>query len=417
MDYPFRSFLQISRNKIISIILVILILINVIIGSFLFLNIQTFSVPETTITIDLLSINPDDVQMKTTLNLTNKNPFTLIIKDVTMNIETNDGDHIASILLEGGNIPGNQNKVFNTTASIQFKGNAPETLTTILTGTAGVELLGIIQKTLPFNVTMITTIGDILTTLTLPELQTTADLTDISGDGVNCTITIDATNPTPFTFQIHDIAISVTTDTGTDVGTMTITGGSLESYQTETFQGQGFIDLEALDAQTLTVSLDTTIGFLVANMSKELPLTSEILVKVPRIDTLINQSLPTDALIKSDMRPTLRGLRDILTLEIINPNNIQFKVENITFSLFKILNDNEVFIADCVIEQGTIPPLDTTNFTAEILIPYRKLFFGNGARLLPDALVIIVRVYITIEGLNQWFWIGVSGYQDLRIFT
>ncbi|MCK4996517.1 MAG: hypothetical protein KAR55_06475, partial [Thermoplasmatales archaeon] len=69
------------KKRTVTLILVIVTIINIIAGSLIFINIQIMQMPETTIKIDVLEMNSNEVVVQTTIDMYNPNGFDMIMKD------------------------------------------------------------------------------------------------------------------------------------------------------------------------------------------------------------------------------------------------------------------------------------------------------------------------------------------------
>ena len=133
---------------------------------------------------------------------------------------------------------------------------------------------------------------------------------------------------------------------------------------------------------------------------------------------------PTVAFIDADMKLTRQGVLDwgfmsYMTLEMRNPNKIGLIAKDIIFSIYRVDNGEETLIGDCTVNETEVGPENTTFIHAQIYLPRRSLFRGQRIFLPehPDGLLVVVEANVTIPGLDQAFWIGVSGYQDMHLFT
>jgi len=72
-------------------------------------------------------------------------------------------------------------------------------------------------------------------------------------------------------------------------------------------------------------------------------------------------------------------------------------------------------IAETQLESGIVKAGSVAEFKGQMTMPYSKLLSFKTGRILPDEMELRVRASITLPGINQKIWIGVSGYQDLRL--
>ena len=146
-----------SKKRIAFTLLVVAILIiNIIASVFIFLDIRLMEMPETTIKVDLIEVNSEEIIIHHSIEIYNPNQFELIVDNFEVVANTIDGDEIARLKIEGGYIPSKTNRTFESSDRIAFKGQGYSTLTSKITGTVGVKFVGLIIKTLPIAINIIT---------------------------------------------------------------------------------------------------------------------------------------------------------------------------------------------------------------------------------------------------------------------
>lgn len=414
-----------SKRKIIfSLIIVIIITINIVAGALIFLDIRVMKSPEVTIELDLIEINSNEAILQTTLSIENPNQFGLIIEDIEAVTKTNNGVEIMHIVLEGGEIAPNKNKTYTSTDHITFDGEIPETLTTKLTGIVGFRFLGIVKKTLPIAVNMITSLGDVVKNIDIPILHIKGDFGEITDEGINFTTEIGIENPNSFDIQIGDISLTLKTETGELIGDFEIEGALIAAKSSTTLDGEGKIPIETLNAKTLFVNLSTTAGVIIAGITESIDFSTGAEIGIPHLEDVFPSDTPTVAFIDADMKLTRQGVLDwgfmsYMALELRNPNKIGLIAKDIIFSIYRIDDGEKTLIGDCIVNDTEVGSENSTFIPAQIYLPRRSLFRGQRIFLpeLPDGLLVVVEANVTIPGLDQAFWIGVSGYQDMHLFT
>ncbi|MEM0467166.1 MAG: hypothetical protein QXX20_06175 [Candidatus Thermoplasmatota archaeon] len=405
------------RIKIIGIAIVlgIFTFINILAATFIFIDIRAVDMPKTILTVEVFEITTDEAVLKATVLIDNQNPFDVIVKDLKMITKTDTGEEILKFSIPGGDIPSKKNKTFSTDILFSLKNKIPDRLTSEITGTMGIRFFSLITKTLPVQVTVITSLGDSIRSLSMPLIHANIEFDNISKHGVNITTKLDIQNPNSFDLSFDDISITAVTDAGTTVGVVNVASGLLKAHQTTTMQGKGSIQLKALDANVLTVTVNGNVSVHIAGAKKKIPLTVDADINVPHLSDIFALNTPTDMIIKSDMELKGRGFIDHITLEIINPNNLPLEAKDVTFSIYVVANDVEELVGETVIERASVQAKNKTFLKTEISMPFSKILRPKGGGFFPDALLVTVRAKVTIEGLDQWFWLGVSGYQDLHI--
>jgi len=399
-------------KKIIVIILVSATILNIVAGAFIFLDIQTMNLPETTLTLELVDLNADEAVLQTTLLVNNPNSFSIFLQNLTIITVADNGEVINHLFMDGGETYAHENRTFTSAATIRFNGTIPNQLTSRITGTVGVMFLGLIKKTLPLKFTMVTSLNNIITQFTLPEIHLSVNFSEITQEGVNFTGNIEITNPYSIDIAIENISITLETETGSQLGTVTIQGKKIPAKTSQQLTGSGRLLLKALDAKTLRMTLNGDIIVLVAGIRKSMNLSVDADIVPPRLEQLLSD-LPTDASLTGKYRYTLRGgLQDQIIFEIKNPNKLTFLATDITVKIYRIDRNKTRLISNGTLADGVITLQNTTILQGDMFIPLSQLWPRFGERLIPDRLQVILRANITIQGLNQTIWVGMIGYQD-----
>ena len=406
---------DLMKRRIITFLLVVWTIINLVAGTLLFVDIQILKAPEITATINVAEINEEEAVILASISVSNPNSFGLSTKNFEVVITAPSGDEIARVLVEGGSIPPNKIKTFTATAYVGFKNESPKLLSSRITGNIGINI-GFIQKTIPISINVITSVEEIIKKLAAPAISIQVEFGELTQKGVNLTGAIEAYNPNSFDIIIGDISGIITTETGKNVGNLKIEGGILESEKSLKLKSTGEIFLEALNFKNLTININGRAGARIAGINESIPFLVKIQTNVPDISKLLSPDKPTDIVIKGDYKFTLNGLRDDLILEINNPNKIDIEARDLIVSIFLIDGGEKGFIGETRLEEGIAKAESVTQFKGQIIIPYSKLIPKIGERLLPDEMLITVRANVTIPGINQTLWVGVTGYQDFRLF-
>ena len=406
-------------KKLIVIILVLATILNIVGGVFIFLDIQTMNIPEMTLRLELTNITSDEVLLQTTISVDNQNSFPIFLQNLTMLTVTENGENINHLFIEGGETKAHENKTFTATTSIRFNGSIPNQLTSRVTGTFGTLFLGIIKKTFPLKISIVTDLNNIIDQFTLPQIQMAVNFSEITEEGVNFTGIIEVTNPNSIDIAMDNISVTIDTDAGLQVGTLTIQGNTIPGKTTEQLTGVGSVLLKALDAKILHMTVQAEVLVVIAGMKKTMNLSIGAEITPPRLEQLLSD-LPTDVSLTGQYKYTLReGLHDQIIFEIKNPNKLTFLATDITVKIIRIDRNTTRLICNGTLADGIIAPQNTTILRGDMIIPLSQLWPRVGERLFADRLEVMLRANITIQGLNQTMWIGVIAYQEfpfLRLF-
>lgn len=398
-------------KKIIVLILVIATLLNLIAGALIFLDIQALEVPETTFTMELVTLTSDEALLQTTLRINNSNSFSVFLQDLTIKTITDQGDTIARFFIKGGEVLGHENKTFTVAQPVRFNKTAPNQLISKITGTAGVLFLGIVKKTVPLKFSVITSLHNIIDQFQLPSVHLSGNFSDITQEAVTFTGYLEITNPYPFSLAVENLTLVVETDTGEPVGTVAIEGKTIAANTSKKLSGSGKLLLKALDATTLHMTLEGEVVLSIAGIRKTMNLSVDADIIPPHLEQLLSD-LPTDASLTGKYKLTFSGLLDQISFTVVNPNKLTFLATDITVSIYRIDRDKQRLISNGTLDDGIITSQNTTILSGDMLIPYSQLLPRIGERFFADRLQVILRANITIQGLNQTIWIGMLGYQD-----
>jgi LEA14-like dessication related protein len=402
-------------KKILVIILVAATILNIVAGAFLYLDIQQMTIPETTLTLRIINITADEAVLQTTLSINNRNSFPIFLQNLTMSTEDDQGNIINRLSIDGGETKAYENRTFNTTLSIRFNGTLPSQLTSRLTGTFGTAFFGIIKKTFPLRFSLITFLDNIMEQFSLPQIRLATNFSDITQEGINFTGFIDITNPNTIDIAVENLSATIATETGFQVGSVTIQGETIPAKTTKQLTGSGWILLKALDAVSLRVSLTGAVTIFVAGVRKPLNLSVEADIIPPQLERLLSD-FPTEASLTGDYSYSLKnGLHDTITFSITNPNKLTLLATDITVQIFRVDGTKSRVISNGTLPDGLINPQNTTVLQGDMLIPLSQLRPRLGERFIPDQLKVILRSNVTIKGFNQTIWVGVTGYQDFPI--
>ena len=402
------------KKTIIAIILALLFIINVVAAALIFIDIQVMAFPETTIRIDIIEISSDEILIHHDLQLYNPNSFELILQNFQIIATTTTGEVVTNITLDGGSIPGQSNRSFAENDQIVIKGNLSELLTSKVTGIVGVNLFGIIKKTIPLEVTVLTSLREALEKISLPTMLVRTEFKNITRDGLELIVEIDVTNSNPFDFFINNFILDITTETGTNVGNFIIPGSQVPAETLVTLHGSGSVMIEAVDAKKLFISLDAQAGVNVAGTTKVLPLSSEIEITIPDL----NEFVPLDKYLELELKPDLQltsgGIKSNMTLEAINPTKIPFYLSDIVVVYYGVTDNQKYYIAEASLGSGEYVPEATTFFYGETVLLYSKLISLDEKQILPDWIFAQLKVNVSLSGTHLSAPLSIGTYVDLQ---
>ena len=373
--------------------------------------------PHTTIRVDVIDINSNEIIIHHDVQLYNPNSFEVIFQDIQIVATTTTGEEVTNLTIDGGSIPSQSNRSFASNGSIVMKGNLSELLTSKLTGIVGIDLLGIIKKTIPMEITILTSLKEALKNISLPTIIVRTEFENITRDAINITTEIDVTNPNPFDFFIDHFIVDITTETGTEVGNFVIQGSQIPADNSITFQGSGTVIIEALNAKKLYINLQAEAGINIAGVEKSLPISSMIEITVPDFNEFIPSDKPLELELKPDLQLAQGELKSKMTLEVINPTKIPFFASNIVVTYYGVTDNKKYYITEGSLGSGEFIPESTTYFYGEALLPYSKIINLTGQVIFPEMIFARLSVKLFLSGTNLSVPVSIGSYIDMKPFS
>jgi LEA14-like dessication related protein len=404
------------KKTIIVIILVVLFVFNIIVAAFILNDVQMIKFPKTTIRVDVVEVNSNEILIHHDLQIYNPNSFEMILQNIQIVTTTPSGDEVARILIDGGSIPGQSNQNYSSNDRIIMKGNLSGLLTSTVTGTVGINFLGIIKKTVPLEVTVLTSLKDALSKIAVPTITARTEFGNITRQAIDLSAEIDITNPNTVDLFIGDISLNVTTEIGKPIGNFTIPGSQIPAGQSLTLQGSGTILLEALNAKTLHMVLATEAGATIAGINKTLPVSTTIDIGIPDFRQFIPSDPPLELSINIDLQKAKGGLKGNMILEVINPTKIPLVARNLVIDYYRVVKNQKTLIAVGTLGSGELVPENITYFYGTLFLSYAKLFNLSSGDFFPDMVFAQLRADISLSGVNISLPVAIGSYIDLHFF-
>jgi len=403
--------MQKKSKKIIALLFASILLMVTI---FLIFNITIIQTPVTTVDINVIELNSEEAIIEATIEITNPNIFDLVMKNFEMLTTTVDGKTVSKVNLEGDSISSQGNKIFSTVATISFDGEIPEILVTKISSDVGVNFW-FIQRTFPFETNLKTSVKNILIDVIAPDVNIQVELGNITVENVGINGVVDVYNPNKFGVFVEDISIDAFNEKGESIGNFDIPGAYIQAKSFTEIEMAGNVLLKALNAEKIIFNASGTVGVMIAGGDKHISFSKEIQIKIPKLEDIISLDVATEAVLRSKIRLSLRGVLMDISLEIINPNKIPLTTKDIVFYVYRVDRTGETLLGECELDDGLIEPEGSIVLPSKIIIPYLKMIF-SGRGIVPDELLIKIQAKLSVPGVDQYMFIGVRGYQDLHIF-
>ena len=402
------------KKAIIVSILAVLFIFNIIGAAIILEDVQVMKFPKITILVNVIEVNSDEILIHHNLQIYNPNSFEMSLQNLQIVTTTPSGEEVARILIDGGSIPGQSNQSYSANDSIIMKGNLSEVLASTVTGIVGINFLGIIKKTIPLEVTVLTSLKDVLSKIVVPTITVRTEFGNITRQEIDLNAEIDITNPNTVDLFIGNIFLNVTTEVGKSVGNFIILGSQIPAESAVTLHGHGTVIIEALNAKKLLINLHAEAGANIAGINKSLPFSSHIEIAIPDLNQFIPADKPLELELKPDLSLARGGIKSNMSLEVINPTKIPLVISDVTVIYYGYKNNQKYYVAEGSLGSGELVPEGTTFFHGEALLLYSKLFNFTGRGFLPEMIFAQLRAKVSVSGVNLSIPVSLGSYIDIQ---
>jgi LEA14-like dessication related protein len=399
-------------KKILVIVLSVLIIINIIIGAFLFLDIRILKAPIIGVELDPVTFSPTEIVLEAHVRITNPNPFDVSIENFNVISTTIDGYEIGRFFIQGGDIPANENKTFIAQNHLGFNGHDYTQIKNTITTDITISVLGIITKTIPFEITINASLANITSTLTVPHVHLQATLDDITKEGVLFSGTVELYNPNLFEITATSLSMTLKNEKNESLGTVSLQGGILEPAGFLTRTINGTLLFKAVDANSINANLSGMIGVTAAGINKTLPFSVEIQFLVPDPIKLLGLNGSFDFNLTGNFKLRMRGVICYIDFSIYNPSKIPIDARDLVCTIYRLDKNTTRLLGQQNMTPCTIEPKQEECLSTNIILPYFKLLFSGGRRILPDWFILTMRGNISISGVNRSLPIAITGYLE-----
>lgn len=296
-----------------------------------------------------------------------------------------------------------------------MQGQSFKILKNEVTGKIGIKILGIIQKTIPVKIIILTSLEEIFNSLQSPVLNVEAFFDDITSDGLNFSASINVYNPTNFEYTIQNLNLNLKTDDNVDVGNITIFGDTIAPKSSLTFSSKGVVSYKALDAEILLVNLSGIAGARIAGMYQKVQLSTVTSIKIPSIQEFIFNNQTIDFYIPVQIKLTLQGILINLGFKFYNPSSVPLIAKNLVCDVYRLDGESMTFLSEKDMESCVLTPKNTVCVKTQVRISYLKYITTIPGKVLPDWLVVKINGNFSIAGTKQVFPISLNAYIDPNI--
>ena len=393
----------------------ILILINIIVLGLIFIDIQVIQAPETTISISVVEIDENSITINTSLNLRNPNLISIDLDDLQVIVDSSDNNTIGTFNISGGYIDADGEKIFSSEETFSLSADSFKEFKSIIatvTGNVKVKVLSVIEKTVPFMVTINALFDVVIDDIGIPTIQFSASVDEVNEQGVILSGTLDIYNPNPFSLTIETLSLNITSSDEDPIGSLILTGGEALPKQSVQFPFIFEGRYTLFNKDTITIDIDAKAGARIAGLHQTISFGTQAEFDVPDIRELLSLDDIVAVTLTGSFQFTFRGIKTRISLLIDNPTTLPLRSENMTLIVSRIDDDEKESIVQKNMTEHDIGAKNQTCVSVEVTIPYRSLFSMKRGKLIPDYLGLTIYGEATLEGLNQSLPLEINGYLD-----
>lgn len=382
-------------------LLVMLILVNVVIGGVLLFFIQNIHIPKIDVTLNLSQITTDELNFSVRISMDNDNHFDLIAKNLNIIGKTPDGNTIMDLRIPGGTVPAMRQRIFTANTTVSFNGKLSSRIYSSVQGIFGVNLAGIVEKTIPFQINLTASFQELFNDISVPSVSLFAEVNEITEAGVLFHATVNVQNPNLFEMSLDNVTAQVETENGAVVGGLSHISGNITPNGTSQFQFNGTFLYDALNAKTLTLRIAGNAGVHLMGIYKSIALSAAAYLIVPEIRQLLFHNESLDIILSIDAKLRLRGFLTTIGLRLSNPSKIPLQANDLLCSIYGITGESKKIIAQKNMVPATLEPTIQNYLETQLLVSYVKLFTSGIKKIFPDWFVIQIEGSLSIVGVNQ----------------
>ncbi len=405
-----------KKSKIITIFTLILLIVNIIVSAFIFLDIQIINAPETEVFIDIIDVNSEEVILDAKLKMYNSNGFDIGIKDFTVTTMNFENEELGTLKISGGNIPSLKSKTFNEIGKIVLKkSNNLTVLKNRITGEISVNLLGFIKKTIPVDLMIYVSVEKIFENLEIPTIKTNAYFTDLSEKGIEFTAEINISNPTSLIYNIDNLFLDFITENGVSIGNINIEGGTVEPKKTQIFYSKGIVNYDAFNFGILNLNLKGIAGAKIAGLNKNISFSTDTSIIIPDIKDFVFRGKELDFEIPVQIKLKINGILCNVGFSMYNPSNVSIIGKNLNCSIYRQDNEYQTLIGKKLMDSCEFHSGERICVKTEINIPYIDYLSSGSFKLIPDWIILRIEGNFYIAGTNQSFPLALNAYIDPNV--
>ncbi len=382
-------------------LLVVLILINAVIGGVLVFFIQDIREPKIDVELNLSQITTDEMRFTARISMKNDNQFDFVAKNLNIIGRTPEGNTILDIEFLGGNIAAKQQRIFTANETVSFSGELSSKIYASIQGIFGVNIAGILEKTIPFHINITASFQDLFNNISSPTISLLAEVTEITGDGVLFKGIVSVENPNFFEMSLENFTTRVETEKGESVGEISKLQGKILPNTTSQFAFNGILSYDALNAKILILRFRGNAGIHVMGIDKTIELSTMAQLPIPDIKELLFHNESLGITISLDVKVRVRGFLTTIGLTLYNPSKIPLQANDLLCSIYGLTGGHQKMIAQKSMEPTSVEPVEVDYLEAQLLVPFIKIFTSGTKKIFPDWFVIEIEGNFSLVGVNQ----------------
>ncbi|KYK20011.1 hypothetical protein AYK24_04355 [Thermoplasmatales archaeon SG8-52-4] len=405
------------KTNIEVVFVIILIILNLTVSSFFIFLFFTINAPDIQARIEIADLTSEEIKLDTLINISNDNPFDLILKNVKIISKTKEGNPFTRYSFNGGIVQSNEKKSFKSKDNIKLQGEIPKVIVNTITADVGVKFLGFFEKIIPVKAIIIMSIEDFIENISIPKIKIHGGIEGITEEGVVFVADVEISNPSKIELIINDIFVKLKTDTGNSVGAINLEGEKLEPLGKLNLDASGIINYESLNSKNIIIDVNGEAEINVAGLSQSIMLSTIAVIDVPNLSDLLNLNNDSfDFSLLGEFKIRLRGLITKIDFKIFNPSKIPLEAKDIKCIIYGITGENKKIVAEKDMNPCMVPSKNEVCISTQIRVPYLRLIFSGTRRILPEYLGISLEGNFAINGTNQKIPISINGYISPHLF-
>jgi hypothetical protein len=409
--------IKLSKKTLIKLLTIILLIVNIVVAIFIFVDIEIIKTPKTEVFVNILEVNSEEIILETTIKMSNPNSFEISFNELILKTSTRDDKKIGEIIFDGGKIPSYDSQTFYSQDKIYFQEEGDfSIIKNLITGKIGVSFLGFIKKTIPLEVSVIVSVKEIIDSLDIPDINMELGFENITKEGIEFKVNVEIFNPTKIEFGIDEFSIIAKTEENEEVGRLVIFGDVVGPEKSAIFTSKGSLNYNALDSNKIIFTLNGIARGKIGGLEKKINISTDAELIIPDISEFIFKNQPIEFQIPVQFKLRLRGIVSTVGFKIFNPSQIPLEGRDLVCNIYRIDGDKKTLLGEAEMAPCLIAPEGRVCSKTEIVIKYRTFFFSGNLKLIPDWIVLNIDGHFSIAGTRQEFPISLNAYVDPTVF-